>query len=51
MTTLWPLLRAWMARLNPRKRHALDKRKLETVCQQFGCSRSQARRITSEFFK
>lgn len=51
MTTLWPLLRAWMARLNPRMRRALDKRKLETVCRQFGCSRSQAVQIAREFFR
>ena len=51
MITLWPVLRTWMARLNPRMRRALDKRDLESICRQAGCSRSQARRITSEFFK
>ena len=51
MTTLWPLVRAWMARLNPRMRRALDKRKLELVCRQLGCSRAQAARIATEYFR
>ena len=51
MSTLFPLLRAWMARLNPRMRRALAKRKLETACRQAGCSRAQAARIATEYFR
>lgn len=51
MNTLLPLVRAWMARLNPRMRRALAKRRLETICRQAGCSRAQAVQIAREHFK
>lgn len=51
MNTILPLLRAWLDRWNPRLRRALAKRKLESVCRQFGCSRSQAVQIAREFFR
>jgi len=51
MGTILPLLRAWMARLNPRKRRALAKRTLESICRQAGCSRAQARHIATAYFK
>jgi len=44
-------VRAWLAQWRPRKRRALAKRRLEAACQQHGCSRSQAQKITREFFQ
>jgi hypothetical protein len=44
-------LRATLAQWHPRWRRAMNKRRLEAACQQHGCSRSQAQKITLEFFK
>lgn len=51
MNTLWPLLRAWVDRCSLRRRRALAKRRLESVCRQAGCSRSQSALIVAEFFR
>lgn len=51
MTTWWPLLRAWLGRLSPRKRRALAKRRLEAICQEVGLTRSRAQWVAREFFR
>lgn len=51
MNTILPLLRAWLDRWNPRRSRALAKRRLEAVCRQMGCSRSQAAQIVAGFFR
>lgn len=57
MSPLLPLLRAWLARLqrphpaSPAKVLADEKRRLEHLLHDAGLSRTQARRVTSEFFK
>lgn len=56
MGTLFPLLRNWLARLrrprpaSPAKLLAERKRHLEHLLHDAGLSRTQARRITVEFF-
>lgn len=51
MTTAWPLLRAWLGRLSPRKRRALAKRRLEAICQECGVTKNRAQWIAKEFYK
>jgi hypothetical protein len=54
MSTAWPWLacwRTWLGRWSPRKRRALAKRRLASICLSFGVSRSRAQAIASEFLR
>lgn len=58
MTTAWPLLRAWLARLRqpkamvpPAKAKASAKNRLERLMQDEGLSRTQARRVIRRFYE
>lgn len=44
-------LRAWLARLSPRKRRALAKRRLEMLLRNAGLSKSQATRISHDYWR
>ena len=44
-------IRAWLSRLHPTKRRALDKRRLQKLCKEEGATRAQAVAIASRFFK
>ena len=63
MTTWWPMLRAWLGYLHPRRRlaaetvrqpspkdTALEKRAMERRLQDRGMSRAEARRVTVAHF-
>ena len=58
MTTWWPLVRAWLARLRnpaskvpPAKAKANARNLLERLMQDEGLSRTQARRVIRRFYE
>lgn len=47
----WAYLCAWLAQWQPRRRRAIQKRRLEDLLRREGLSKSAACRICGEFFR